>query len=243
MSEEAPGQQKSAAVRRWRMRITTSSLPPCRKRRRAAASLRNMLAAAGQRNPKPASPPSNACKRHIRQGGASERIDLLLEMADMAQTIVRMRAEILAIKPPSGGPFDAVEELDSIVQTTESATSQHSHRRRTGAGDRLDHARERFESKRLRRTRCAGDRNLYRLFLSGSHGPAHAQGDPAVALPGGSDQYVVNARGKTPAAMTMAAEPSLTSSSLVQAGVDAVMGQPTRGKRTDRTLRSRISAA
>ena len=59
----------------------------------------------------------------LRQGGAGERIDLLLEMADMAQTIVRMRAEIMSIKPPSGGPFDAMEELDSIVQTTESATS------------------------------------------------------------------------------------------------------------------------
>ena len=59
----------------------------------------------------------------IGQEGANERVDLLLEMADMAQTIVRMRAEILAIKPPGGGPFDAMEELDSIVQTTESATS------------------------------------------------------------------------------------------------------------------------
>lgn len=60
----------------------------------------------------------------IRDGGTSERMQLLLEMADMAQAIVRLRAEVLAMRPPGSGPLEATEELDSIVQTTESATSR-----------------------------------------------------------------------------------------------------------------------
>ena len=60
----------------------------------------------------------------IRHGGASERLEILLEIADMAQAIVRLRAEILAMKPPGAGSLDATEELDSIVQTTENATSR-----------------------------------------------------------------------------------------------------------------------
>src|SRR4051812_41581715 len=60
----------------------------------------------------------------IRDGGASERLEILLEMADMAQAIVRLRAEILAMRPPGAGPLEATEELDSIVQTTEGATSR-----------------------------------------------------------------------------------------------------------------------
>lgn len=60
----------------------------------------------------------------IRDGGTSERLQILLEMADMAQAIVRLRAEILAMPPTGSGPLDATEELDSIVQTTESATSR-----------------------------------------------------------------------------------------------------------------------
>ena len=40
----------------------------------------------------------------IRHGGTSERLELLLEIADMAQAIVRLRAEIVAMKPPGGGP-------------------------------------------------------------------------------------------------------------------------------------------
>src|SRR4051812_11552188 len=60
----------------------------------------------------------------IRHGGTSERLEILLEIADMAQAIVSLRAEILAMKPPGGGQLEATEELDSIVQTTESATSR-----------------------------------------------------------------------------------------------------------------------
>lgn len=58
------------------------------------------------------------------EGG--ERIDLLLEMADMARAIAQARAEIAAIQQPArAGRLDnATEELDSIVQTTESATSR-----------------------------------------------------------------------------------------------------------------------
>jgi chemotaxis protein CheZ len=60
----------------------------------------------------------------IRHGGTSERLEILLEIADMAQAIVQLRAEILAMKPSAGGQLDATEELDSIVQTTEKATSR-----------------------------------------------------------------------------------------------------------------------
>jgi chemotaxis protein CheZ len=60
----------------------------------------------------------------IRHGGTSERLEILLEVADMAQAIVRLRAEIVAMKPPGGGQFEATEELDSVVQATENATSR-----------------------------------------------------------------------------------------------------------------------
>ena len=60
----------------------------------------------------------------VRGGGTSERLEILLEMADMAQAIVRLRAEILAMRPPGAGALEATEELDSIVQTTECATSR-----------------------------------------------------------------------------------------------------------------------
>jgi hypothetical protein len=60
----------------------------------------------------------------IREGGTSERLQILLEMVDMAQAIVHLRTEILAMRPPGGGPLEATEELDSIVQTTENATAR-----------------------------------------------------------------------------------------------------------------------
>jgi chemotaxis regulatin CheY-phosphate phosphatase CheZ len=62
----------------------------------------------------------------MRSEGGSERLNLLLvEVAEMAEAIAQARAEIVAIKPPhSDGPFDATEELDAIVQTTEGATSR-----------------------------------------------------------------------------------------------------------------------
>src|SRR5258708_4855184 len=43
----------------------------------------------------------------IRDGGTSERLQILLEMADMAQAIVQLRTEILAMKPPGPGPLEA----------------------------------------------------------------------------------------------------------------------------------------
>ena len=55
----------------------------------------------------------------------SGRISLLLEMAEMAQTIARMRAEITAISPRDGpAAAGEVEELDAIVDVTEAATSR-----------------------------------------------------------------------------------------------------------------------
>ena len=60
----------------------------------------------------------------IRDRAASEHVEILLEIADMAQAIVRLRAEILAMRPPNLGPLEATEELDSIVHMTEGATSR-----------------------------------------------------------------------------------------------------------------------
>ena len=172
----------------------------------------------------------------IRQEGANERVDLLLEMADMAQTIGRMRAEILAIKPPGGGPLDAMEELDSIVQTTESATShiltaaEHvqeiaSTMRETGSiaalCDELDarvteiHTACSFQDLTGQRTRKV--LQLLRYLEDRIN-------------------TVVSGRDRTfTAALTTAGEPSFTGSSLVQAGVDAVM-QPGQNERQDATL-------
>jgi hypothetical protein len=57
-----------------------------------------------------------------------ESLDLFLfDVADMAQAIARTKAEIAAIKPPAdrhGQIDDATGELDSIVRTTERATSR-----------------------------------------------------------------------------------------------------------------------
>jgi len=60
-------------------------------------------------------------------GEGAESLDLFLfDVADMAQAIARAKAEIAEIKPPPDGNGqidDATGELDSIVRTTESATS------------------------------------------------------------------------------------------------------------------------
>ncbi len=174
----------------------------------------------------------------IGHGGASERLDLLLEMADMAQTIVRMRAEILAIKPSGSGPFDAVEELNSIVQTTESATSNI-----LTAAEQVQEIAWTMRESGLSMTVCDElDARATEIYTACSFQDLTGQRIRKVIqlLRYLEDRInsVVSAQGKTPAAMTMAAEPSLTSSSLVQAGVDAVMGQPIEGQenRQDATL-------
>ena len=59
----------------------------------------------------------------IRAESGGERTDVLLEMAEMAQAIVQLRAEIGSSQLPGATPLGATEELDSIVQTTEQATS------------------------------------------------------------------------------------------------------------------------
>ena len=58
----------------------------------------------------------------IRAGGASERLRLLNEIVEMAEAITRVRAEIMAIRPP-GGTLETTEVLGSIVRMTEEATS------------------------------------------------------------------------------------------------------------------------
>ena len=61
----------------------------------------------------------------LRAESSGGQVDLLLEMAEMAQAIARVRAEITAIEtPPGAGPAEAMEELDAIVHTTERATSR-----------------------------------------------------------------------------------------------------------------------
>jgi len=63
----------------------------------------------------------------IRGGGASERMEILLEMADMAQAIVRLRAEILAMRPPGGGPLDRRQALRGRLAAAEQAQRDRGH--------------------------------------------------------------------------------------------------------------------
>ena len=167
----------------------------------------------------------------IRQGSASERLDLLLEMADMAQTIVRMRAEILAIKPPGRGPFDAMEELDSIVQTTESATSQIL----TAAEQVQEIAWTMRESGSIEALCDELDTRATEIYTACSFQDLTGQRTRKVIqlLRYLEDRIntVVSAQHKPAAALTTASEPSFTSS-LVQAGVDAVM-QPGQNERQE----------
>jgi chemotaxis protein CheZ len=61
-----------------------------------------------------------------RGGGTQPNDRMRLDLVDMAQAIARTKAEIAAIKPDAEqhGKFgDATEELDAIVQATETATS------------------------------------------------------------------------------------------------------------------------
>src|SRR6476661_4352387 len=60
----------------------------------------------------------------IHHGGTSERLQILLEMADMAQAIVRLRAEIIVMRPSGNGPLEATDFFFTVAQTTESATSR-----------------------------------------------------------------------------------------------------------------------
>jgi chemotaxis protein CheZ len=166
----------------------------------------------------------------IRQGGASERLDLLLEMADMAQTIVRMRAEILAIKPPGGGALDATEELDSIVQTTESATS----RILTAAEQVQEIAWTMRESGRIEALCDKLDARASEIYTACSFQDLTGQRTRKVIqlLRYLEDRIntIVGARDKASTAEA-ADDPSLASS-LVQAGVDAVM-QPENNERQE----------
>jgi len=168
----------------------------------------------------------------IGQVGANERVDLLLEMADMAQTIVRMRAEILAIKPPGGGPFDAMEELDSIVQTTESATSHIL----TAAEHVQEIAWTMRETGSIAALCDELDARATEIYAACSFQDLTGQRTQKVIqlLRYLEDRIntVVSGRDKTFTALTTAGEPSFTSSSLVQAGVDAVM-QPGKNERQD----------
>ncbi|HET7681580.1 MAG TPA: hypothetical protein VFK79_15755 [Xanthobacteraceae bacterium] len=167
----------------------------------------------------------------IRQGGASERLDLLLEIADMAQTIVRMRAEILAIKPPGGGALDATEELDSIVQTTESATS----RILTAAEQVQEIAWTMRESGAIEALCDDLDARATEIYTACSFQDLTGQRTRKVIqlLRYLEDRIntIVGARDKASAAEPAEGEPSFTGS-LVQAGVDAMM-QPENNERQE----------
>jgi len=144
----------------------------------------------------------------------------------MAQTIVRMRAEILAIKPSRSGPFDAMEELDSIVQTTESATSNI-----LSAAEQVQEIAWTMRESGLSAAVCDElDARATEIYTACSFQDLTGQRIRKVIqlLHYLEDRInsVVSAQGKAPAAVPVAAEPSLTGSNLVQAGVDAVMGQP-----------------
>ncbi|MEX0840901.1 MAG: hypothetical protein WD039_01245 [Xanthobacteraceae bacterium] len=77
--------------------------------------------------PKEADSEPSAGRHTQADARAAESLDLFLfDVADMAQAITRMKAEIAAIKPPPEQRAEigeAAGELDSIVHTTENATS------------------------------------------------------------------------------------------------------------------------
>ncbi len=168
----------------------------------------------------------------IRQGSAGERVDLLLEMAEMAQMIARMRAEILAIKPPGSGPFDAMEELNSIVQTTETATSHIL----TAAEQVQEIAWTMRESGSVEALCDELDARATEIYTACSFQDLTGQRTQKVIqlLRYLEDRIntVVSGRDKTFTALKTAGEPSFTSSSPAQAGVDAVM-QPRQNERQD----------
>src|SRR5215211_6129513 len=128
----------------------------------------------------------------VRGEGSVDSVDRIrFDLVDMAKAIARTKAEIAAIKPDAEhhGKFgEATEELDSIVQATESATLRHPGCRRAGAGDRLDAARAGTGAGGLRCARRQGHRRLHGLLVSGPDRPAHPQGDPGDALPRESHQ-------------------------------------------------------
>jgi chemotaxis protein CheZ len=172
----------------------------------------------------------------IRHGGASERLEILLEIADMAQAIVQMRAEILAMKPSGAGPLDATEELDSIVHTTENATS-----RILAAAEQVQEiAWTMRESGSIEAVCDELDMQATEIYTACTFQDLTGQRTRKViqVLRYLEERInaMVTAREKEIAQEMAAGEPS--SSSLMQAGVDAVMqpGAASNEERQDATL-------
>ena len=154
-----------------------------------------------------------------------DRLDLLLEMADMAQAIARMRAEVLAIMPsPGAGPLDATEELDSIVQTTESATS----RILTAAEQVQEIAWTMRESGSIEALCDELDARASEIYTACSFQDLTGQRTRKVIQ---LLRYLEDRINATMAAQDKApaGDPSITGS-LLQTGLDAVMQQKTRAQ-------------
>ncbi|HEX2512031.1 MAG TPA: hypothetical protein VHK44_05480, partial [Xanthobacteraceae bacterium] len=134
-----------------------------------------------------------------------------------------------------GGPFDAMEELDSIVQTTESATSNIL----TAAEQVQEIAWTMRESGSVEALCDELDARATEIYTACSFQDLTGQRTRKVIqlLRYLEDRIntVVNAGGKLAPPSTPASEPSFISSRLVQAGVDAVM-QPGQNDRQDATL-------
>jgi chemotaxis regulatin CheY-phosphate phosphatase CheZ len=172
----------------------------------------------------------------IRHGGASERLEILLEIADMAQAIVQLRAEILAMKPSGAGQLDATEELDSIVHTTENATS-----RILAAAEQVQEiAWTMRESGSIEALCDELDKQATEIYTACTFQDLTGQRTRKViqVLRYLEDRInaMVTAREKEIAEQATAGDPS--SSSLMQAGVDAVMqpGAASDEERQDATL-------
>jgi chemotaxis regulatin CheY-phosphate phosphatase CheZ len=172
----------------------------------------------------------------IRHGGTSQRLEILLEIADMAQAIVQMRAEILSMKPSGTGPLDATEELDSIVHMTENATS-----RILAAAEQVQEIAWTMRERGSIETLCDElDTQATEIYTACTFQDLTGQRTRKViqVLRYLEDRInaMVTAREKEIAEEMAAGEPS--SSSLMQAGVDAVMqpGAASNEDRQDATL-------
>ena len=93
---------------------------------------------------------------------------MLSDLIEMSEAIARTRREIAAIKPPNQ-LLAASEELDDIVEATETATSEILQAAEEIQEVGLDLAREGRGARPLRYARSARHRHLYRVLLSGHH--------------------------------------------------------------------------
>ena len=109
------------------------------------------------------------------------------DLVEMAKAIARTKAEIAAIKPDAEhhGKFgDATEELDAIVQATETATSDI-----LASAEQIQEIAWTMREQGFDGEVCdlldSKATDVYTsVLVPGPHRPAHPQGDPGAALPG-----------------------------------------------------------